>query len=172
MWDPRGRGKGGDLLAFADTEGYVGVFEKVYPSSEGGGGGGGVEGVESDPLVDDSLLMEVCISHIPLSASDQVIAATNDHTSSLPSPSPALSPPPPQGIPADDIFNDDYNIEDDIMDTAGSGYHGNQAGGGEEEGEEGEEDDDISHIRKRRRVEEEEEGEGVTGEDLGTKSSQ
>ena len=90
MWDPRGRGKGGDLLAFADTEGYVGVFEKVYPSSEGGGGGGGVEGVESDPLVNDSLLMEVCISHIPLSTSDRVIAATNDHTSSLPSPSPAL----------------------------------------------------------------------------------
>ena len=59
-WDLRGRGKGGDLLAFADTEGYVGVFEKVSPSSEGGGGGGEVEGVESDPLVDDSLLMEVC----------------------------------------------------------------------------------------------------------------
>ena len=61
MWDPRGRGKGGDLLAFADTEGYVGMFEKVYPSSEGGGG---VEGVESDPLVDDSLLMEVCNQYL------------------------------------------------------------------------------------------------------------
>ena len=32
---PKGRGKGGDLLAFANTEGYVGVFEKVYTSSEG-----------------------------------------------------------------------------------------------------------------------------------------
>ena len=64
MWDPRGRGKGGDILAFADTEGYVGVFEKVYPSSEGGGVGGGVEGVESDPLVDDSLLMEVCSQYL------------------------------------------------------------------------------------------------------------
>ena len=64
MWDPRGRGKGGDILAFADTEGYVGVFEKVYPSSEGGGGGGGVEAVENDPLVDDSLLMEVCSQYL------------------------------------------------------------------------------------------------------------
>ena len=55
------------------------------------------------------------------------------------------------------------------MDTAGSGYHGNQAGGVEDD--EGEEDDDITHIRKRRRVEVEG-SEGVTGEDLGTKSSQ
>ena len=56
------------------------------------------------------------------------------------------------------------------MDTAGSGYHGNQAGGVEGD-DEGEEDDDITHIRKRRRVEVEG-SEGVTGEDLGTKSSQ
>jgi len=63
-WDPRGRGKGGDLLAFADNEGYVGVFEKVYPSSEGlgevGGEGGGEVGSRAkDALEDDSLLMEV-----------------------------------------------------------------------------------------------------------------
>ena len=56
----------------------------------------------------------------------------------------------PQGIPADDIFTDDYNVEDDMMDAMVGGYHDNQAGG---EGE-GEEDDDIVQIRKRRRVEE------------------
>lgn len=55
-WDPRGHGKGGDLLAFADNEGYVGVFEKVYPSSEGRGE---VGGRAKDALEDDSLLMEV-----------------------------------------------------------------------------------------------------------------
>lgn len=69
----------------------------------------------------------------------------------------------PQGIPADDIFTDDYNVEDDMMDAMVGGYHDNQAGG---EGE-GEEDDDIVQIRKRRRVEEGG-SDGVAGGEQGT----
>ena len=52
---------------------------------------------------------------------------------------------PPQGIPADDIFKDDYNIEDDIVgddDDVMTGFHGDQE---EEEG-------DVIQSRKRRRM--------------------
>lgn len=68
-----------------------------------------------------------------------------------------------QGIPADDIFTDDYNVEDDMMDAMVGGYHDNQVDG---EGE-GEEDDDIVQIRKRRRVEEGG-SDGVAGGEQGT----
>ena len=47
---------------FADKEGYLGAFEGVYPGSAEGVGGSSGEWVESgdvDPLIDDSLLMEV-----------------------------------------------------------------------------------------------------------------
>ncbi len=57
-WHPKGRDS--DTLAFADREGYVGVFEGVWPSPSVGGvrGGSGIV-ADDDPLVDDSLLMEV-----------------------------------------------------------------------------------------------------------------
>ena len=48
----------GNQLAFADREGYVGVFEGVYPSNQNGRGSAGGR-QEVDPLADDSLLMEV-----------------------------------------------------------------------------------------------------------------
>ena len=40
---------------FGDMEGYVGMFEGVYPSNKTSGGGA----VSNDTLADDSLLMEV-----------------------------------------------------------------------------------------------------------------
>lgn len=58
VWDPRGRDS--DTLAFADREGYVGVFEGVWPSTTAGKEvGRGTAETEDDPLADDSLLMEV-----------------------------------------------------------------------------------------------------------------
>ena len=58
-WDPSGLGsEQGNQLAFADREGYVGVFEGVYPSNRSGQGPAG-GGQEADPLAEDSLLMEV-----------------------------------------------------------------------------------------------------------------
>ena len=60
-WDPRGRGTEiGEQLLFADLEGHIGAFDSVYPDVA-------METAEDssaplpneDPLVDDSLLMEV-----------------------------------------------------------------------------------------------------------------
>ena len=58
-WNPSGmESEKGNQLAFADREGYVGVFEGVYPSNQSGRGSAG-GGQEADPLAEDSLLMEV-----------------------------------------------------------------------------------------------------------------
>lgn len=55
-WDPRGRGSPeGSQLAFADKGGYVGVFLDVYPSEDA------ANESPSDPLAEDSLLMEVSL---------------------------------------------------------------------------------------------------------------
>lgn len=52
-WDPRGSGSPqGNQLVFADRSGYVGTFEGVYPSKE-------PANQNTDPLAEDSLLMEV-----------------------------------------------------------------------------------------------------------------
>ena len=66
-WDPRGCGSElGEQLLFADLEGYVGAFDNVYPpettstnqiTDETVGSSSHV--ANDDPLVDDSLLMEV-----------------------------------------------------------------------------------------------------------------
>ncbi len=53
-WDPRGRGS--DLLVFADKDGYVGVFHDVYPSQQRPPS---EPPRVADPLAEDSLLMEV-----------------------------------------------------------------------------------------------------------------
>ena len=67
-WDPRGRGSEiSEQLLFADLEGYVGAFDDVYPSKSASTNQITDETVSSsslpvangDPLVDDSLLMEV-----------------------------------------------------------------------------------------------------------------
>ena len=67
-WDPRGRGSEiGEQLLFADLEGYVGAFDNVYPHETTMTNQITDETVDSispvvntdDPLVDDSLLMEV-----------------------------------------------------------------------------------------------------------------
>ena len=44
----------GQSLAFADRDGYVGVFEGAHPSNSQSAGT-----AEPDPLAEDSLLMEV-----------------------------------------------------------------------------------------------------------------
>ena len=66
-WDPRGRGSElGEQLLFADLEGYVGAFDNVYSpeteltnqiTDETVGSSSPI--ANDDPLVDDSLLMEV-----------------------------------------------------------------------------------------------------------------
>ena len=67
-WDPRGRGSEiGEQLLFADLEDYVGAFDNVYPHETTTTNQITDETVDSispvvntdDPLVDDSLLMEV-----------------------------------------------------------------------------------------------------------------
>ena len=67
-WDPRGCGSEiGEQLLFADLEGNVGVFDNVYPHETTTTNWITDETVSSsspitntdDPLVDDSLLMEV-----------------------------------------------------------------------------------------------------------------
>ena len=63
-WDPRGRGSEiGEQLIFADLEGYVGAFDNVYPpeteSTNQITDGSSYPVTNDDPLVDDSLLMEV-----------------------------------------------------------------------------------------------------------------
>ena len=66
-WDPRERGSElGEQLLFADLEGYVGAFNNVYPpetestnqiTDETVGSSSPIP--NDDPLVNDSLLMEV-----------------------------------------------------------------------------------------------------------------
>ena len=52
-WDPKGYGSPeGNQIVFADKDGYVGVFQDVYPSED-------VTNQNTDPLAEDSLLMEV-----------------------------------------------------------------------------------------------------------------
>ena len=66
-WDPRGCGSElGEQLLFANLEGYVGVFYNVYPSGTTSTNqitdetiGSSSHVANDDPLVDDSLLMEV-----------------------------------------------------------------------------------------------------------------
>ena len=69
-WDPRRRGSEiGEQLLFADFEDHVGAFDNVYPhettttnqmtdETVGSSSPGPVSNTD-DPLVDDSLLMEV-----------------------------------------------------------------------------------------------------------------
>ena len=67
-WDPRRRGSEiGEQLLFADLEGHVGAFDNVYPhetattnqiTDENVGSSSPVTNTDN-PLVDDSLLMEV-----------------------------------------------------------------------------------------------------------------
>ena len=69
-WDPRRRGSEiGEQLLFADFEDHVGAFDNVYPhettttnqmidETVGSSSPGPVPNTD-DPLVDDSLLMEV-----------------------------------------------------------------------------------------------------------------
>ena len=67
-WDPRGHGSEiGEQLIFADLEGQVGAFDNVYPHETTTTNQITDETVDpsfpvvntDDPLVDDSLLMEV-----------------------------------------------------------------------------------------------------------------
>ena len=66
-WDPRGRGsEPGEQLLFANLEGYVGAFDNVYPPKTESTNQIADETIVSsssltndNPLVDDSLLMEV-----------------------------------------------------------------------------------------------------------------
>ena len=64
-WDPRGRGTElGEQVLFADQEGYVGAFDNVYPDDATATNQitdetSSVVPPSDDPLVDDSLLMEV-----------------------------------------------------------------------------------------------------------------
>ena len=66
-WDPRGRGTElGDQLLFADMEGHIGAFDSVYPDVATETEDPPVEQSSAplpndDPLVDDSLLMEVSL---------------------------------------------------------------------------------------------------------------
>ena len=71
---------------------------------------------------------------------------------------------PLQGIPADDIFNDNYDSDDDLM---GVGRHGNtdknDAASSRLSDRDQSDEEDIAQLRKRRRLEEEleREDEGV-----------
>ena len=63
-WDPRGRAS--DLLVFADRDGYVGIFNDVYPPAQFPAPppppppvAPMAPSAEDDPLAEDSLLMEV-----------------------------------------------------------------------------------------------------------------
>ena len=64
-WDPRGRGTElGNQLLFADMEGHIGAFDNVYPDVTMETDDPPTEDSSAplrsdDPLVDDSLLMEV-----------------------------------------------------------------------------------------------------------------
>ena len=64
-WDPRGRGTElGDQLLFADMEGHIGAFDNVDPAVTMETDDPPTEDSSTplrsdDPLVDDSLLMEV-----------------------------------------------------------------------------------------------------------------
>lgn len=64
-WDPRGRGTDiGEQLVFADLEGHIGAFDNVYPdvsmaTTDDISDNSSAPVPSDDPLVDDSLLMEV-----------------------------------------------------------------------------------------------------------------
>ena len=64
-WDPRGRGSDlGEQVLFADLEGHIGAFDNVYPdvtmeTRDETSTSSSVPTHNDDPLVDDSLLMEV-----------------------------------------------------------------------------------------------------------------
>ena len=112
-WDPRGRGN--PQLAFADNEGYIGTFHDVYPSNQTTTVS---KAMTSDPLADDSLLME--------------------------------------GIPADDIFDNDFDNDDDII-PSNAPSNSNQG--------DDDDDDEILQSRKRRRLQAEE-NDPITSEHL------
>lgn len=64
-WDPRGRGSEiGEQLLFADLEGHIGAFDNVYPdvtmeTNDQADSSNSIPIPNDDPLVNDSLLMEV-----------------------------------------------------------------------------------------------------------------
>ena len=64
-WDPRGRGTEiGEQLLFADVEGYIGAFDNVYPAvametASDTEDDSSAPIPNDNPIVDDSLLMEV-----------------------------------------------------------------------------------------------------------------